>query len=189
MRGGAQDHTAGAPAQGVLLLLRGGAPLGSAALLKTPNLHLLQPAGSGPEDPVRAGDGRPRQEGPRIRPEAGRGRRHQGPAAARGGGRPLLRDRAGQEVTGGGGSRKKGGWGSSVRSVGADSSAKPRTPPVPPPPSALQDEKGSPRSVGAEGRKFKTSLLNLVLAPRPRHGDQHSAQARPSGSAQRSCLR
>lgn len=189
MRGDTQDHTAGAPGQGVRVLLRGGAPLCSAALLKTPNLHLLQPAGSGPADAVRAGDGKPRQEGPRIRPEAGRERRHQSPSAARGGGRRLLRDRAGQEVTGGGGSRKKGGLGSSFPSVGADSSAKPPTPSVPPPPSTLQGEKGSPQSAGAEGRKFKTSLLNLVLAPRPRHGDQHSAQARPSGSAQRSRLR
>lgn len=94
----------------------------------------------------------------------------------RGGGPQSLGDLAGQEVMGGG-RGKKGGLGSSVRSVGADSSAKPPTPPVLPPPRALQGKEGSPQSAGAEGRKFKTSLLNLVLAPRPRHGDQHNAQA------------
>lgn len=80
---------------------------------------------------------------------------------------------------GGGGKRNKGVLRDSVRSVGADSAAKPPTTLVPLPPRALQGDKGSPQSAGAEGRKFKTSLLNLVLAPRPRHGDQHSAQAHP----------
>ena len=82
-----------------------------------------------------------------------------------------------------------GGLGGSVSPAGGDSSAKPPTSPTPPPQSALEGEKGSPQSAGAEGRKFKTSLLNLVLVPRPRHGDQYSAQPRPTGSAQRSRFR
>lgn len=120
--------------------------------------------------------------GPRrqSRRGGGRGRRdsaQQRPATAGGGGRRLLPAREGQEVTGGGG-RKKGGW-EGASGLWARTALPDLWLPQPCRRSEPHNARGE--SAVAEGRKFKTRLLNLVLAPRPRRGDHHNAQAQPSG--------
>lgn len=91
----------------------------------------------------------------------------------------MLPGREGQEVTGGGGGGRK--------KEGRDGASGPWTQTalpdlrLPQPCRRSEPRNARGESGGAEGRKFKTSLLNLVLAPRPCHGDQHSVHAHPSG--------
>lgn len=92
----------------------------------------------------------------------------------------MLPAREGQEVTGGGGG---GGRKAEGRERAPGLWAQTALPHLRLPQACRRSEPNNARgeSAGAEGGKFKTSLLNLVLAPRPRRGDQHNAQAHPSG--------
>lgn len=87
--------------------------------------------------------------------------------------------REGQEVMGGGGGRRKKGGREGVSGPWAQTALPDLRLPQPCRRSEPRNARGE--SAGAEGRKFKTSLLNLVLAPRPCRGDQRSAHAHPSG--------
>lgn len=139
---------------------------------QTPRLPLRQPASSGPRAPSRAhregaaveageGAGTARCD-VRRRPGAGAGGCSQ-PAGSGGDGRRR------QEEEG----RLEGEPGRGAQTALPDLR-------LPQPCRRSEPHHARGESAIAEGRKFKTRLLNLVLAPRPCRGEQHNAQAHRS---------